>query len=693
MPSDHLFSDLEFSDNFELRKEVEVEILRKINETPADTREALETFTPSADGYQQKVLLAPESTIRLVAPAGSGKTQTIVNRVLMQIRNGLHPRKFLLLTFDNSAASSLSSKFREQVEKLSIRIDDVNISTLNAFGYRLLKDRIPHESKPVVTDARKRALLKEIKEALETKSPERHCLLPTNIKNRVYLDLFSRLKNSLFDPRNLPFQQVADFIQGTQNIYATFLPHLSESGQRKQAIQALMWLFQAYDKALQRENVLDFDDQKLRAYCSLMTNPQLLATLQSQYSEVIVDEFQDINCLDFAFIKAVVGHAKLVVTGDDDQAIYGFRGCTPDYIIDLEKHLERSVASYELQINYRCPADIVEHADRLIRYNNRRIPKNPIASSRVRSTIKVVGARTATIEARSIIAFIRKVRRGNAELRYSDFAVLYRTNAQSLPIQLEFILNDLPFHVRPEDNILHNDQLQKLLGVLRLKLACQKNDPPAIKDQTLAIQAYFRYVSPQQVDRLNRLFRSKPDFLDAISSPDFFRVLPKAKESRLPAAIREAVDASNLIRTFDVLAKKFHGLQGMIGSLEDVVDEKVPLGELYDVAASFKGSVGEFVDTMERALTRARESNAGQDSKGGVALLTYFKSKGLQWHTVVLTTCNEGIIPHRKAPLEDERRLFYVAMTRASSNLFISYLKAICSNSVSPSRFIKEAGL
>jgi DNA helicase-2/ATP-dependent DNA helicase PcrA len=415
--------------------------------------------------------------------------------------------------------------------------------------------------------------------------------------------------------------------------------------------------------------------------------------VQSQYDEVIVDEFQDINGLDFAFIKAVAANATLVVTGDDDQAIYGFRGCTPDYIIDLEKYLERPVTSYELQVNYRCPANVVEHADRLIRHNKRRIAKSPIAANKEESTIKVVGASTATTEARSIIAFIRKIRRGNATLRYSDFAVLYRTNAQSLPIQLELILNDIPFYVRPEDNILHNDELQKLLGILRLKLAIQNSILLATRDQVLTVQAYFRYVSPQQVERLNRLFRPVREFFDSISSQDFFRILPKAKESRLAMAIREAVDAPNLVKTLDVLSKKFRGLQGMIGSLDDVVEEKVPLGELYDVAASFKGSVGEFVETMERALNRAREINAGNESKTGVSLLTYFKSKGLQWHTVILTTCNDGLIPHRKAPVEDERRLFYVAMTRASSNLLISHLRSICNNKVSPSRFIKEAGL
>jgi DNA helicase-2/ATP-dependent DNA helicase PcrA len=209
----------------------------------------------------------------------------------------------------------------------------------------------------------------------------------------------------------------------------------------------------------------------------------------------------------------------------------------------------------------------------------------------------------------------------------------------------------------------------------------------------LTIQAYFRFLNPAQIEKLTILFRKTENFMEAISSSAFVGILAKARDSKLVSSVHEMIEAPNLIRTFDVLAKRFHGLQGMIGSLEDVIDEKVPLGELYDVAVNFKGSIPEFVETIERALERARLSHAGEDEKAGIGLLTYFKAKGLQWHTVILTTCNEGVIPHKKAPIEDERRLFYVAMTRASSNLVISYLKSICKNSVNPSRFIAEAGL
>jgi len=130
-----------------------------------------------------------------------------------------------------------------------------------------------------------------------------------------------------------------------------------------------------------------------------------------------------------------------------------------------------------------------------------------------------------------------------------------------------------------------------------------------------------------------------------------------------------------------------------VGSLEDVVAERVPLGEIYELAANFAGKTDDFVRTLERAVERARQTKAGMNRDGGVALLTYLRAKGMQWQTVILTTCNEGLLPHRRASIEDERRLFYVALTRASANLLVSYVKSSCRTSVEPTRFLREAGL
>jgi len=270
--------------------------------------------------------------------------------------------------------------------------------------------------------------------------------------------------------------------------------------------------------------------------------------------------------------------------------------------------------------------------------------------------------------------------------------VLYRTNAQSLPIQLQFILKDIPYNVREQDNILHNNELEKLLGVLRTKLAIQRGQNPAGADAVRSLQAYFQWFDERIVSRLEACFEGSSSFVDTLSNREVLRLLPKLGESRFTIVMQEVLKAPSLFKTLDILAKSFKGLRGMVGSLEDVVDGDVPLGEVYELAASFRGRLDAFVDTVDSALNRAKAAKAGEE-ESGVALATYFKAKGLQWHTVILTSCNEGLIPHKRPPIEDERRLFYVALTRASSNLVVSYLKTSCKTRVVPSVFLSQAGL
>lgn len=220
----------------------------------------------------------------------------------------------------------------------------------------------------------------------------------------------------------------------------------------------------------------------------------------------------------------------------------------------------------------------------------------------------------------------------------------------------------------------------------------EEGGKPKGADAVLSLRSYFRYVDDRILARLEQAFDTSPSFFDALSGRSVPALLPKLRESRFAAVMQEVVKAPSLFKTLDILAKNFRGLRGMVGSLEDVVDNEVPLGEVYELAASFRGRVDAFVDTVDGALKRAKEAKAG-DEKDGVALATYFKAKGLQWHTVILTSCNEGLIPHKRAPVEDERRLFYVALTRASSNLLVSYLKTSCKTRVIPSSFLTQAGL
>ena len=692
-----IFSDLSISEDLQLRDEALASLVQRIRSAPVDTRSALSALELRADQFQHRVIEAQERTIRLVAPAGSGKTQTMINRVVAQVRQGVKPSRILLLTFDNSAASSLRSKLKEQEEEIAKQIGHsgdigaTQISTLNAFGYGLLRQDIKEEYRSIVKSTQRRWFFREAKEGLRSIHPDRHGMLPPNVQESYYLELVSLLKNNIFDPRHPKASLIANFLINDRSAEVLF-PEPEDIERVSRTIEAVIWLHQAYDRVLQANQVIDFDDQKLRPYVYLAEAPELLSVVQGRFSEVIVDEFQDINLLDFELVKSIAERATLVVTGDDDQAIYGFRGCSPEYIIDLEKHLGRPVTSYQLRVNYRSPANIVQHADHLIRHNTWRVVKDPIANQPATATITLLPSLSAGLEAKAIVEFVRSVRRQNARLGFQDLAVLYRTNAQSLPIQVEFILNQIPYFVRDEDNILNDEALDRLIAVLRCKMTLTMHQRPTTDDQVAMVRSYFRYMNRDEQDAIHRFFARSAAGFAALDSAEFGEVLPKAQNSNIQTAIAELGRAKGLREELDVLRRKFRGFQAMVGSLEDAVDQKVPLAEISEVAASFRDDTAVFVETLESALTRAKESGAGRD-ESGVALSTYFKAKGLQWHSVILATCNDGLIPHRKAPVEDERRLFYVAMTRATSNLLVSYVENAVNTKVIPSRFLREAKL
>lgn len=303
--------------------------------------------------------------------------------------------------------------------------------------------------------------------------------------------------------------------------------------------------------------------------------------------------------------------------------------------------------------------------------------------------------RTAGVEAKGIVSIFKKIKTKAPELKWSDFAVLYRTNAQSLPIQVELILNDIPFYVREQDNILKNESLDKLMSILRVKLAHSKREEPSAKDATATVTAYFQFVAQDVPEQLHRMFKEESGaFLEKIEGETIARILPKVAQSAFVEIIREILSERALLKTLDLIGSNFKGIGGMIGSLDDMILDQVPLGEIYEVAANCRNSTVSFVRLIEEALDKARKQKAGSNEVSGVALLTMFKSKGLQFHTVCISSVNDGIIPHnRSTSPEEERRLFYVAMTRASANLILYYLERSCKNKVEISPFLKEAGL
>jgi len=472
----------------------------------------------------------------MVAPAGSGKTQTIVERVLGRIAEGVPPSRILVLTFDRAARRSLLERLGARSREREIDAATCTVSTLNAFGASLLRRHAPQEAREVVDEARADVLLAKACTELGA---------PAELAGRGALvrELFSLLKNALHDPRT-----------GCERTFARFLSRDPVASERMTELGAdvpcadpetIAALFAATEREMRRARVLDFDDQKLRAL-ALLDRSDLRARVESHWAEVVVDEFQDINRLDFELVRRLAARAHLVVTGDDDQAIYGFRGCSSEFIVGLADLLGREVDSYELAINYRNPPNLLAHAVRLVRRNRGRIPKSPVAARTDEARVTVAATGGSEAEAAGLAHRARKAIEGGR--RPEELAVLCRTNAHCGAVTERLRAAGVPCWVRAE------------------------------------------------------------------------------------------------------------------------TDDRTP------------GS------------GRSRRLVATDGPADAVTVATYFRAKGLQWPVVFLPGCNEGMVPHPRAPVEAERRLFYVALTRASHELVASWVAVPC-DEARPSRFLAEAGL
>ena len=476
------------------------------------------------DEHQRRVIECRSRTLRVVAPAGSGKTQTIVERVLGRIDEGVRAERILVLTFDRAARRSLVERLETRARERGLDADGTTISTLNAFGASMLRRHAPHEPREIAEESLAVRLV--AKACGEAGAAEELAARAPSL-----LVLFALLKNALHDPRT-----------GDRRSFVRFLGEDTVAAERMAEISAevpgidpavVAEVFDLTAREMRAAAVIDFDDQKLRAL-ALMDRPGIGARVESLWDEVVVDEFQDVNRLDFELVRRLAVRSDLVVTGDDDQAIYGFRGCSSRFIVGLESMLARPVESHELSINYRNPPNLLAHAVRLVERNRGRIPKSPVAARSDAARVSVLAAAGSGAEA---IGLAHRARKAIAAgRRPEELAVLGRTNAHCAALA------------------------------------------------------------------------------------------ERIRQAGIPCRVR------------------------------------------------------------------ADSTAAENGGSGAVTVATYFRAKGLQWPVVFLPGCNEGVVPHPRAPVDDERRLFYVALTRASQELVATWV-AVPEDDARPSRFLIEAGL
>ena len=602
---------------------------------------------------QLEAVTLPHQSALILAGAGSGKTRVLTTRIAHLIQSGqASPHGILAVTFTNKAAKEMAARLSAM---LPINTRGMWIGTFHGLCNRLLR---AHHA--------------------EAGLPAQFQILD----GQDQLAAIKRLLKGLnVDSERYPPKQVQHFINGNK-----------EAGIRAQQVEAhdtygrrLTEFYAAYDDQCNREGVVDFAELLLRTHELLSRNQLLREHYQERFNHVLVDEFQDTNRLQYAWLKLLAGQRGAVfAVGDDDQSIYAFRGATTGNMREFERdfHLDKII---RLEQNYRSHGNILDAANALIKQNSGRLGKNLWTAEGAGEPIRVFQAATDQEEAVFIVEQVRALHGEGVAL--SDMALLYRSNAQSRILEHALFNAALSYRVYGGLRFFERQEIKHALAYLRL-IASPHDDgaflrvvnfpPRGIGGRTLEqLQAA---AAAQQLSlwqaAAQRVLGGRP----AASAAAFVELIEamRAACAGLPLAeqIEHVLEASGL-------AAHYRASKAEADRLEN-------LEELVNAAAAFMGEQGveeeasPEQDVLATFLTHAAlEAGEHQAASGSDALqlMTVHAAKGLEFHTVFMSGLEEGLFPHDNSlnepeGREEERRLMYVAITRARRRLYLSFAQS-----------------
>ena len=595
---------------------------------------------------QKEAIQHKDGPAMVLAGPGSGKTLVITNRVrYLTEKCGVSPASILVITFTRAAAGQM----RERYEKLCNR-RGVTFGTFHSVFFMILRAAYHYTPQNIIREDRRMNLLEEL---------ARREKLPMEEEGALS-DLAAEI--SLVKNEQIPLD----------HYYAACAPS-----------DIFRSLFRNYQQRLQSEGFLDFDDMLVYTRQLLTERPDILKGWQNRFRYILIDEFQDINLLQYEIVRLLAGKERnLFIVGDDDQSIYRFRGAKPEIMLQFPKHYP-DAKKILLDINFRSTPEIVAFAGKVISENENRFPKKIRAVRASGEEPEVLMLGTPVQEAVYVADYIQKAMREGTSL--NSFAVLFRTN-QAMSLYAEKLLEfNLPFRMRDKlPNIYDHWIARDIFAYFSLAL------------DGLSREAFLRVMNrplrylPRDLVRLEKLdfdqmrafFRDKDWMQDRISSLQTdLRVISRIRPFAAVNYIRQAV--------------------GYDSYLEEYAKErKLPLQDLTDLADELQQSAApyatykEWMDHITEYTEKLEEHLQEQIPDEAVTLSTLHASKGLEFDEVFLTDINEDIIPHRKsvlaADIEEERRLLYVGITRARDRLHILYARERYGKSMEPSSFLPE---
>lgn len=600
----------------------------------------------SLNAAQRKAVQTLQGPVLILAGAGTGKTRTVTCRIAHMVNRGISPKSILAVTFTNKAALEMRERVGQMVERKAAR--QIMVSTFHSLCVRILREdigRLGYKTNfTIYSDSEQSGLIRRL--------IVRHGGITEKITPKDVLSSMSRMKNS-----GLGLDSIEDNL--TANIAAS------------------------YQRELQAQNSVDFDDLLILADKLLKEHRDVREAWQQRFRYITVDEFQDTNSLQMSLLGHLVGpEHNVCVVGDDDQSIYGWRGAQISNILEFERFFPNP-SIIKLEENYRCTAPILDTANALIRHNLGRRDKTLRAHKGGGEAVRLISMPGDAEEAEFIITDIENVRRQEGR-PWEDFAILFRANTQSRIIEQTLREHKIPYRMVGAQSFFDRKEVKDLISYL----ATIEN--------------------PQADEYLLRILNTPPRGISELTSHlaiDWSRehgnsVWAALQDEEFLAAL--STRARNSVQAFNELIAKYIDLfQDKETDFGDILEQLIEetgfseyvtrlckteaeiqkrLVSIGDVKASLRNfwQPGKTLRDYLAQVTMDKEDNDDDvENKPGVCLITMHAAKGLEFPVVYLVGLEEGILPHKRS-LEDgncdeERRLLYVGITRAQEKLMLTY--------------------
>jgi DNA helicase-2/ATP-dependent DNA helicase PcrA len=603
---------------------------------------------------EQKAAVECTGPALVVAGAGSGKTRTLTAKIAYLIKNGYAPERILAITFTNKAAEEMKSRLVALTGMSADRFPWVR--TYHSACFRILKKHCQvlgfQPPLQIYSEYQQQKIVKDI-------------LINRNIDKKYLYAIRAHISNA----KN----------SGDADAYF--------SAQRRMGYGSLRELYRDYEAVLSEKNAVDFDNILLLTRNLLRDHPEIQRQYQNLFAYILVDEYQDTNNLQEELTRLLLGNGNLFCVGDDWQAIYGFRGSNVDHFIGFEKNYKGS-RIFRLEQNYRSAEEIVAAANELIRFNRHRVDKECF-SQKNGGVIDILNFYSDDEEAGWVA---RKIRHLNAAgIRFADMAVLYRTKFCSLSFEKAFRSAGIPYKMLGAKGFFERKEILDI--TCYLTAAVFEKDDAAFER---VLNTPKRGVGPGTIKKINAMREGEMSLQGAVRQAIVAKVLPDKVYRALKeligllddirlmvpdAAVREVMDRSDYLAYLQKYAKTGGDYTARVENLEQLI-----------YSASQYSTLLEY---LEDASLIKEDKNDDESFENGVSLSTMHASKGLEFYAVFVAGCEENLLPHWKSKdsetdIQEERRLMYVAMTRAEHYLYLSsagYRKGQYNN---VSRFISE---